>query len=1011
MAPEYSSIAALSYNTSGWNEYKADFISTILLSHGVHICALQEHMQLKPNLYKIKKHFPSYELFSVPAYKDNSRINSGRPSGGISLLYNQALSKYATRVTCPESLRVQGLKLSLPQVNLLFVNAYFPTDTRDRDDSEILKTLQDIKFLLDCCDHSYKVILMGDLNCDFKRNSAFVQWTSQFLDENNLTPLWNRFGWDFTFCQNRNINGVERAICSTIDHFCISSDLVDSCFEAMPLHLMENASNHAPIYLKFKCDITLLPITGDNSNRRRSPKWDKATPQQKQGFLNTLTELINNINVPNSVCACRNVKCEELSHREELDDYVINLLEAIEEATSRNIPHAAPGKKSGHIPGWKEEVKPFKDEAYFWFQLWVSAGKPENCELHQMMKKTRNVYHQILRKVKKADQAIRQDKFVNSILNGRTDNILAEIKKMRNKGQSYSNCVDKKCDATSIANHFKDIYKNIYNTHDSSEKVEDILNEINSKLTDSDLNDVDRITPDLVKRLILNLNSDKNDVKYHFKSDAIKLAKDLIAKPLSDVFKSCLIHGHFTNVLLLCTLIPIVKDSSGSHQESSNYRLIAISALILKILDYAILELFEPKLKPCTMQFGFQPRSSTTMATWTLTETINYYTNRGGPVYLCLLDLSKAFDNIKLDMLFEKLNQRIPPIFLRLVIFSYLYQQCTVRWKDCDSDEFTISNGVRQGAVASPSFFSIYLDQLFIDLKNSNLGCTIDSHYFGVIGYADDLALVSPSCEALQKMINITEHYCTKHGITISVNDNIIKSKTKLIAFNTPTVPQHLVLYAKILPWVVGHKHLGHYISSDEDYIHDLLQKRGEFISKVHSLRQELGAQRPETLMTLVNIYLSAFYGSSLWDLFTERSNKIFITWNETIRQMYNLPFGTHRFILQHLDSSKPLVCRLAARFKSFYTQLLESNRPEVLHLLRIQQCDARSTFGRNCRHLGISMSAPDPFRDRVHTPSNGDKWKLSMITELIQCRVGGLHIPVFNNEEVEVLIRELCCK
>ena len=50
--------------------------------HNTNLEVLQEHMQLKPNLYKIKEHFPGYELFSVPAYKDNSRINSGRPSGG-----------------------------------------------------------------------------------------------------------------------------------------------------------------------------------------------------------------------------------------------------------------------------------------------------------------------------------------------------------------------------------------------------------------------------------------------------------------------------------------------------------------------------------------------------------------------------------------------------------------------------------------------------------------------------------------------------------------------------------------------------------------------------------------------------------------------------------------------------------------------------------------------------------------------------------------------------------------
>ena len=38
-----------------------------------------------------------------------------------------------------------------------------------------------------------------------------------------------------------------------------------------------------------------------------------------------------------------------------------------------------------------------------------------------------------------------------------------------------------------------------------------------------------------------------------------------------------------------------------------------------------------------------------------------------------------------------------------------------------NSNKFTVSNGVRQGAVASPHYFNVYLDDLFIELKESGL--------------------------------------------------------------------------------------------------------------------------------------------------------------------------------------------------------------------------------------------------------------------------------------------------
>ena len=46
-----------------------------------------------------------------------------------------------------------------------------------------------------------------------------------------------------------------------------------------------------------------------------------------------------------------------------------------------------------------------------------------------------------------------------------------------------------------------------------------------------------------------------------------------------------------------------------------------------------------------------------------LSETVNYFTNRGSSMYVCLLDLTKAFDLVKHDILFTKLSKKVPPIF------------------------------------------------------------------------------------------------------------------------------------------------------------------------------------------------------------------------------------------------------------------------------------------------------------------------------------------------------------
>lgn len=54
-------------------------------------------------------------------------------------------------------------------------------------------------------------------------------------------------------------------------------------------------------------------------------------------------------------------------------------------------------------------------------------------------------------------------------------------------------------------------------------------------------------------------------------------------------------------------------------------------------------------------------------------------------------------------------------------------------------DSLSISNGVRQGGVLSPMFFSIYTDELSNILTDSCVGCSISNVYINHLFYADDI--------------------------------------------------------------------------------------------------------------------------------------------------------------------------------------------------------------------------------------------------------------------------------
>ena len=131
------------------------------------------------------------------------------------------------------------------------------------------------------------------------------------------------------------------------------------------------------------------------------------------------------------------------------------------------------------------------------------------------------------------------------------------------------------------------------------------------------------------------------------------------------------------------------------------------------------------------------------------TELIDYYRNRCTSVYVTFLDASKAFDRINHWLLFDKLLEREMPCYIvRIMLYWYRSQIMFVKWGNCDSSSFTVTNGVRQGGVLSPKLLIVYMDGLSEQLNNSNIG---SNH----ISYADDMCLLSFSSAGMQKLLNI----------------------------------------------------------------------------------------------------------------------------------------------------------------------------------------------------------------------------------------------------------------
>ena len=243
--------------------------------------------------------------------------------------------------------------------------------------------------------------------------------------------------FDFT---HQQVNNRQRST-SIIDHFVANATLFSSVKEAGVVHCGENPSNHSPIYARFKFGD--IDISKEKANRNKRVNWVKSSVEAKSNYSASLTAKLDELEVPECVL-CRDIHCS--THMEQMESYTMAVLEAVQEASQECLASTGGGKtkQNSHpqaVPGWSAYVKPYADESKFWYATWFSAGKPVNGALYEAMIFSKRQYKFAVRRLKRANNKIKNDNFVQSILTGGV-NIFKEIKKVRGSRNSFSTRID-----------------------------------------------------------------------------------------------------------------------------------------------------------------------------------------------------------------------------------------------------------------------------------------------------------------------------------------------------------------------------------------------------------------------------------------------------------------------------------------------------------------------------------------------------------------------------------------
>jgi len=99
---------------------------------------------------------------------------------------------------------------------------------------------------------------------------------------------------------------------------------------------------------------------------------------------------------------------------------------------------------------------------------------------------------------------------------------------------------------------------------------------------------------------------------------------------LSKLFNMCIAHGYIPNSCLN-TIVPICKNN-GNMSDTSNYRPVAVTTVVSKLLEHFILSNISPFLGTTDNQFGFKAGHSTDQCSFLLKQTVSYFVTHGSSV-------------------------------------------------------------------------------------------------------------------------------------------------------------------------------------------------------------------------------------------------------------------------------------------------------------------------------------------------------------------------------------------
>ena len=265
-------------------------------------------------------------------------------------------------------------------------------------------------------------------------------------------------------------------------------------------------------------------------------------------------------------------------------------------------------------------------------------------------------------------------------------------------------------------------------------------------------------TRDELKEQLAKLSLHKAPGPNGIRPELIVYGGEQLHTHLLELFNNCWTgRSQLPRAWVDANVVPIYKGK-GSRSEPSSYRPIFLLDVIGKLYASMVVARLNKTVELPETQYGFRKGYSTEQAILAIRTVIRKSLDQRRPVDLVFVDITKAFDSVPHQALFNLLQHVGASTNIQ-----HTMQQLHDKPKGTiqgTTKHFTCKRGVRQGSIEGPILFNLFLQKILEEVfQHGNTNgvpfITAEQMQWTLqhLEYADDLCLIADSPEAAQEVL------------------------------------------------------------------------------------------------------------------------------------------------------------------------------------------------------------------------------------------------------------------